>query len=474
MTCFEYQGGKRSAERRQILVQNIEDRGEARLPESRDTVRVAGRVPSMASFTSEPDVRRAWIQVSHHSCRATSPVRLTTFASVWMLLSLRSPISKAVLDLLKLENERRLRSKTAVILKGVLSALPRMPSEILLEIFLLCHDDSLSTSSSILDPRQAPMLLCHVSSRWRQTKAAGQQMLARSRTLPLYVKITTHSPDSGVGPAEEYVVDLRPAHLEIMISPSDLVVAAILAFFQDAPQLQTMSLQARSGPIDSLSLTPLPLSQFTRLTLAIPIDFHDARNILAQYHVIQECTLEELVNSGYFEPSRSGFFEAFSLPNLLYLNISGGYVAPDSLHSLCDQSQFSLAELELQFIDLSAEDFMLLLRRLPTLQTLNLHYCSVEAELYKAFTYNPGVPVPSIVLPQLRSLTIGDSRPEMDGRAVANMAKSICAHAGCRNAAFLALVEVDLGLNPCFLNEKAKARLKVACATGIVKCLDLD
>ncbi|KAJ7478371.1 hypothetical protein FB451DRAFT_1452778 [Mycena latifolia] len=80
-------------------------------------------------------------------------VRLSLDAALTAVSDLDGQISKAVLDLLKLENERRLRSKTAATLKGVLSALRRVPSEILLEIFFLCRDDSLSTSSSTLDPR---------------------------------------------------------------------------------------------------------------------------------------------------------------------------------------------------------------------------------------------------------------------------------------------------------------------------------
>ncbi|KAJ7474191.1 hypothetical protein FB451DRAFT_1398187 [Mycena latifolia] len=78
-------------------------------------------------------------------------------------------MSTVLLSLLRLKNEWRRRSEYAATLKGVLSPIRRVPHEILAEILLMCRDDALDAFSySVADPRQAPILLGHVSSRWRQ------------------------------------------------------------------------------------------------------------------------------------------------------------------------------------------------------------------------------------------------------------------------------------------------------------------
>ncbi|KAJ7474193.1 hypothetical protein FB451DRAFT_1248279 [Mycena latifolia] len=62
-------------------------------------------------------------------------------------------------------------------LKGVLSPVRRIPSEILAQIFLLCRDNSLDTFQYfVTDPRRAPMLLGHVSSRWRQVSRSSPRL----------------------------------------------------------------------------------------------------------------------------------------------------------------------------------------------------------------------------------------------------------------------------------------------------------
>ncbi|KAJ7474142.1 hypothetical protein FB451DRAFT_992314, partial [Mycena latifolia] len=79
------------------------------------------------------------------------------------LSSLEEEIPRVFLSLLKLEKERRIRSEYAATLKGVLSPIRRIPSELLAENFLLCCDGTFSSA----DPRYVPTLLGHVSSRWR-------------------------------------------------------------------------------------------------------------------------------------------------------------------------------------------------------------------------------------------------------------------------------------------------------------------
>ncbi|KAJ7478341.1 hypothetical protein FB451DRAFT_1557035 [Mycena latifolia] len=469
--------------------------------------------------------------------------RLTLDATLTALRDLDGAISKAVLRLLKLQNERSLRSNYAAALEGVLSPLRRIPSEILGEIFLLCREDSLSSYSSILDPREAPMLLCHVSSRWRQVchsaprlwdrlhldrgrrnppLALVRPILTWSRILPLYVNLATHSPNSGIGAAEDVVdlvlqqdhrfkefhfavnsPDLPPcilskrstlmilSRLEIRISSPGVDIASVLAFFNDAPQLQDISLDAAYPATHSLVFA-LPWSQLTRLNLDIPIEPRDARDILAQCDIIQECGMHQMTNSGGLEPPQvvhqlnhlrqltlatdddfaPEFFQAFSFPNLLDLDVTGsGDISPEILPDLLERSKFGLTNLTLQFIHLGAEDLIWFLQQLPTLQTLSLQYCRVEAALFKTFTYDPEGPTPFLVLPQLRSLAVAELNriTEVDGRVIAGMADSVCAYTRGRNAAFPALVEVDLDLDGTYFDEEVEARLAAACATGFVK-----
>ncbi|KAJ7453501.1 hypothetical protein FB451DRAFT_985865, partial [Mycena latifolia] len=96
-------------------------------------------------------------------------VRATLDATLNRLEELEGEISKTLLALVKLEQERRRRSQYADTLKGALSPICHFPSEILVEIFLGCRDNSLTARNySIPDPEQAPMLMSQVSSRWRQ------------------------------------------------------------------------------------------------------------------------------------------------------------------------------------------------------------------------------------------------------------------------------------------------------------------
>ncbi|KAJ7442120.1 hypothetical protein FB451DRAFT_1414287 [Mycena latifolia] len=96
-------------------------------------------------------------------------VRATLDATLTSLEDLEGQISKTLRYLVKLENQRSRRSQYADTLKGALSPIRRIPSEILVEIFLACRNNSLTAFNySVTDPREAPMLMGHVSSRWRQ------------------------------------------------------------------------------------------------------------------------------------------------------------------------------------------------------------------------------------------------------------------------------------------------------------------
>ncbi|KAJ7154855.1 hypothetical protein C8R43DRAFT_851830, partial [Mycena crocata] len=89
-------------------------------------------------------------------------------ATVLELLKLDETILKVSLILSELEHQKSLRRNRAKSLKRALSPIRHLPSEILAEIFTICRNCNLqSTTYSIADPRVAPMLLGQVSARWR-------------------------------------------------------------------------------------------------------------------------------------------------------------------------------------------------------------------------------------------------------------------------------------------------------------------
>ncbi|KAJ6540876.1 hypothetical protein DFH09DRAFT_929583 [Mycena vulgaris] len=99
----------------------------------------------------------------------TLHVQLLRDTALSAVSDLDAQISKVLFSIIQLENERRQRNTYAETLKGALSPMRRIPSEILAEISIICRDDSLRDANySIAGPRTFPMLLGHISSRWRQ------------------------------------------------------------------------------------------------------------------------------------------------------------------------------------------------------------------------------------------------------------------------------------------------------------------
>ncbi|KAJ7478389.1 hypothetical protein FB451DRAFT_1241910, partial [Mycena latifolia] len=222
--------------------------------------------------------------------------------------------------------------------------------------------------------------------------------------------------------------------------------------------LRAIRLYGGYTPISLVSV--LPWAQLTGLDLLVSINFDDARDILAQCEMIQECMLHSLFNSGDLEPPQrvhqlnylhrltigsdeevpAEFFEAFSFPKLLHLVISTEFISPRRLHALYDRSTFCLTAFELHSTHITAEDLIPFLQQLPALQTLHLEG-SVQDALFKAFTYPAVNPVSSFTLPRLRSLTIVDTGGH-DAYGILRMVDSVRAHAGGNNAASPALAVV--------------------------------
>ncbi|KAJ7073450.1 hypothetical protein B0H15DRAFT_61027 [Mycena belliarum] len=473
----------------------------------------------------------------------TLHVQQTLQAALTAVSDIEGEISRTIRRLVELEAERRRRSDYTVALKGVLSPIRRIPTEILGEIFLWCRNSSLSTYNySIVDPRQAPVLLGHISSRWRQVSqntpslwdhlhyhsstSPGSQnqalsllrpIISRSRGLALDVAL-----DSGDGPVND-IMDLvlqehnRLKNVSLSITDHDpplqnkrltfpnllllsisgaqedyIDVSQFLDFFNEAPKMRTLQLISVESPSRSM-VSALRLPGLTQLYLDIPLDCGQARNLLMQCDMIEECHFLDLFESGQIHPPHhvcqlnhlrtlhisiqdsienshpEGLFEAFALPQLDDLQIDttdcpwpGGILA-----SLYDRSQFLLTRLWLRIrnVDLyaSAEPLVALLRHLPGLRELGLAYCGIGDELFDAFTYSPWAPL-ELSLPHLEWLHLEDDDNDLDGLALAEMVESVYAYSGAENAAFPALNKVDLNLGGARFSDEVEARVAVACA----------
>ncbi|KAJ7453419.1 hypothetical protein FB451DRAFT_1281235, partial [Mycena latifolia] len=470
-------------------------------------------------------------------------VRATLDATLAAVADVEGEISKTLLSLVKLEQERRRRSQYADTLKGALSPIRRIPSEILVKIFLICRDNSLTASYySITDPREAPMLMGHVSSRWRQvchgaprlwdhfhlsatpgasmnrTASQFRPILTRSGILPLHVQFeqwyssptTTENLFDLIFQTHERLKHLylcitettissdslsrifsRPTPLPVLSSitlvDGTLDATRVLALFHDMHQLRDVCLHTRPLPPHSL-LSALPWAQLTRLELHSRIELGDAKEILVQCAMLQECALYELFDIDGLDPPQyvhqlvplqrfaitiydevpPEFLEAFSFPNLLYLDISATTLSHSVLVNLLAGSKFSLEALKLNVHGLK---LISLLHQLPSLRTLDLQYCGADDALFEILTYDPREPVPSFALPQLTSLTITEHTSHLDGRIIADMVESVCAHAGGQNLAFPALATVKLDLNGLSFSEDVEYRIAAASVTGPIKAV---
>ncbi|KAJ7474139.1 hypothetical protein FB451DRAFT_284788 [Mycena latifolia] len=365
--------------------------------------------------------------------------------TVTSLSDLEEEISKVVLSLLKLEKDRRLRSEYAATLKGVLSPIRCIPSEILAEIFLLCRDDTLdSFRYSVADPRWAPMLLGHVSSRWRQVSRSSPRLwdrfhlqrksgsrnppedllrsiLANSRILPLHVKLDISSPMPPNGLTDENVLyllfqehhRLKDIHLDLtsVIDPPPPIfnkrafpiltsiqilayrraidITHLLASFNNVPQVRSVFINSFSTPNLPL-VSALPWSQLTQLALEIPLDVCQARDILAICEMVQDCRLDGLIQSDDPRPSQ----HVYRLNYLRRFTVS----IEDEAHPELFFDAFSLPTLD--YLNIRASSWSsrflssLYTRSKFALTHLELHLIDMNAEnLIQFLRHFPGLQV---------------------------------------------------------------------------------
>ncbi|KAJ7095641.1 hypothetical protein C8R44DRAFT_380902 [Mycena epipterygia] len=245
------------------------------------------------------------------------------------------------------------RSQLLRSLEGALSALRSFPAEILGHIFIFCRDDSLSIPEySTADTTSAPMVLCHVCSRWRTvshdtprlwdtvcfpesaftTSADGpawvQRILQRSRAIPLSVNLTLEPsseplPSDGNHRSFDTVWDshrrLQSVSMDItadeamhlfppkkmfpILSSIDLSffsnishevdLPTLLESFEHTPALRSVAVQADYSGNRILHIA-FPWSQLTHLVLQFSITTDVARDILVQCTMLESAVLYKL------------------------------------------------------------------------------------------------------------------------------------------------------------------------------------
>ncbi|KAJ6533893.1 hypothetical protein DFH09DRAFT_1406093 [Mycena vulgaris] len=238
--------------------------------------------------------------------------------------------------------------------------------------------------------------------------------------------------------------------------------AHILTFFKDAPQLRIVCLQGEHTLVTSLT-PPLPLSQFTRLKFCFPIELFVLEAILTQCG-----SLEEFLSDGWIaeDGDRAPLLILVSKPpgseyhgGLFHIAHSNRLVRPIQIPSPTSQTPSREPE----------HGCAPVLRRLPTLETLDLGPSCLNDALVAALTYNPENPVHSLTLPRLRSMTFRAKTGQLDGgSSIAAIVQSARMYGEGWNAAFPALASVDLWLDGWRFDNDVEACLAAARATSLV------
>ncbi|KAJ7467396.1 hypothetical protein B0H11DRAFT_2046922 [Mycena galericulata] len=282
-----------------------------------------------------------------------------------------------VLTELKYQQQQHMDSLAA--LTGVISPIRRVPAEILAQIFLLCSQHSIDEDSSLIALREAPMVLTHVSSRWRAialetpglwrivslssscivppTHPLIQEIFVRSRNHPVNLTFSTYlgrtstryrsnasRDDLNVLWAyherlEAVCLKLTAFELQAWTSvehkplpilasvsidisagrtaPPGTDLVELLNLFGNSPSLRSLRITATYPP-DNLLTTHFPVAQLTYLSISLPIPDRYASAILMQCTQMERCHVSDILPSG--EPPHTQSFHR--LENLHSLSVS--------------------------------------------------------------------------------------------------------------------------------------------------------
>ncbi|KAJ7642588.1 hypothetical protein DFH06DRAFT_603370 [Mycena polygramma] len=260
------------------------------------------------------------------------------------LSELEDTLLKFSLVSAELQRQKNRSIDSVAAMRNALSPVHATPPEILSEVFRMCRDASLASPAySISDAAQAPLVLTHVSARWRsiclstshlwdqfrirvaQTSILWyptivRQLLARSGVLPLQVHLVTLD----IAPQSESIRETFTALLQhqgrfqslhLDLAPSDLppviwnqnatfpLLASVRIYVRDTADdnlgdiirlfattqcVQTVEIIARYAPATSW-LSAFKWSVLTVLNLHIQLDLNTGRQILMQCTRLQKC-----------------------------------------------------------------------------------------------------------------------------------------------------------------------------------------
>ncbi|KAJ7366597.1 hypothetical protein DFH08DRAFT_1072066 [Mycena albidolilacea] len=473
-------------------------------------------IESILKSNNPPDTHQA------HAMRGLLASALSELSALDATL-LKLPLVSA-----ELQKQRNCCGETVTALRSALSPLRSIPPEILAEVFLVCRDEALwSFTYSIADVYRVPMLLTHVSSRWRGVCLSTQhlwdnviidvdaatampshnlvrQIIARSGMLPLRVSLTTAHSTSDIDPRylQQVLAVLFEAQDRLQdISLDILYLDLPTAFWGQSrrfPLLSSVKIELRDeedGIFDSAGVVILRRAIF--LSLRVPLNARVARDLLIQCPELH--MFDVLLDSAdssmqplkkiysykdlshftiFFEVDQHEFLALFfaqlAFPSHRYLLFSSQTESTHILQELYHRAPFKLVDLVLMELDHGTDDIISFLQLLPSLQTLVLECFGFTDALFSDFTFNPRAPVPSLTLPLLRSLKFSDLEYdenfiEYHGSVVATLAESVSQHLNGRNPAFPMLQSLILHLSGPAFDHDVEQRPVEACSSGVVR-----
>ncbi|KAJ7085626.1 hypothetical protein C8R43DRAFT_1082735 [Mycena crocata] len=371
--------------------------------------------------------------------------------------------------------------------------------------FCVVNSRFINYSYSVADPRHAPVILTHVCSFWRDVgintprlwdrlslyfskhasnsgmESMVRELANRSTPHPLRIDVGTADVEYENGqpldilPAlatlqdvcermETLHVDLPLPHFQPLLAvpiPAfprlrDLSITlatelqldrpvsleGILAFFQSCPRLVELKIDIGfMAPLVDIFASDFPWSSLTHLHMSAPLNFLEARSVLARGALLQRCVFENLVADrppdqpdlttlhtlpalkrlAVYHTSTlpsSILFDIFAFPNLRDLEIDVWGWSEDALIALLERSHFALASLSLRNVGIPADELVHFLSLNPTLEALVLRAFPVpgviEALMYVPTAMSTGRERERIsLLPRLTQLSIEADAEEL-------------------------------------------------------------
>ncbi|KAJ7608873.1 hypothetical protein DFH06DRAFT_1247920 [Mycena polygramma] len=430
-------------------------------------------------------------------------VRSQLASTLAELSTLEQTLLKLSLVSAELRRQKNRALDSAAAMRNAHSPIHAAPTEILVEVFRMCRDSSLeSPVYSILAASQAPLVLTHVSARWRSiclstsdlwhhfricfnptsilpSPTIIRRLLARSGAIPLHVGLATDIAPQPESLGQVFTALLqdqgRFQSLHIDLAPSDLPSAIwhqngtfplltcvdicvqhnadydfghIIRLFATTPCVQTVKITG-SYVKSAGWASVFRWSRLTEVDLEICLDPKTGREILMQCARVQKCTLK------LYGDSDSGMQHPREICRLLHLN--------DVSFDFDCSNESTLRS----FFEVFA---------FPSLTHLDItsHICYGYNDTFlAAFTCGSDT---SLALPHLRFLIFDDEEFDpaealVTGPAVLRLVESLSQRTG-ENTAFPALEHIELTFNAPPFDPAIEERIcEISSASSVLSCI---